>query len=547
MGTGNHRSSYPIPEFIRGFPAYLREAGYYTSNNSKTDYNTSEARRISLESWDESSDTAGWWKRKPGQPFFAVFNFIDSHQSRVMTNPWTIYKSQVLDHLDKEEIIDPEDITMPPFYKDSPPMRKEHSRIYNGLSLTDKKIDTLLSALRSDGLIDSTIIFFYADHGEGMPRGKANSTGLGYRVPWAIWFPDMYKHLSPWGTGTHTRETASFVDLAPTILSLAGIEIPAYMSGRAILGEQRTHADEFLYLSNDRSGEASDIERSLTDGRYMYTRVYKPFLPEHRWQKYFDYADICKIMVNDYSAGILDPVQKRTFQKRSAEYLYDLEKDPWEIHNLAGEQAYENQLVKFRKALNDNLSEIRDIHFLPEYHLDSISSSITPWEYRLKEDRYSFEDIFAAASLSGMGSKVLKQQLELLKHPNGDVRYWAGVGLRSQSIDLGKYRNQIIDALGDEYPPAKIIISGICHNDFHESMARDYLEETCRNENPHLALMALQTIMYLDEENSRSYLPMIHELYAGLENKKGFEGVRDACEMLLYVLEGKELSYELFW
>jgi len=546
-GTGNHRSTYPIPEFIRGFPAFLNEAGYYTTNNSKTDYNTSAAERIIEESWDESSPKAGWWNRKPGQPFFAVFNFIDSHQSRVMTNPWDLYRRQVLDHLDQDQIIHPEDISMPPFLKDSPEMRKEHSRIYNGLNLTDKKIDTLLSALRKDGLLDSTIIFFYADHGEAMPRGKTNSIGLGYRVPWAIWFPDIYKHLSPWGTHTVTGEPVSFIDLAPTVLSLAGIEIPGYMSGRAFLGEQRSEAEEYLYLSNDRNGEALDTERSITDGRYIYTRVYMPFLPEHRWMKYHDFAAICRIMVNDYRAGMLDSIQTKTFRKRNTEYLYDLKKDPWEVDNLASNPAHDELLQKFRYALDEKLKSIRDIHFLPEYELDRISHETTPYEYRLEPNKYAFGEIFKAASLSGMGEKVLEEQIRLLKHPNSIVRYWAAVGLRSQLINMEEYREYLLNALDEKYEPAKIILAGICHNEFKEPLARDYLIKACSHENPHLALLALQTIMYLDDDKARIYLPVIRQVYSDLEGRKGFEGVRDASEVLLYVLEDKELNYDFFW
>lgn len=547
LGTGHHRSAYPIPGYIKGFPVYLRNAGYYTSNNSKTDYNTSGAGRLVRESWDESSPRAGWWNRKAGQPFFSVFNFIDSHQSRTMTNPWNVYETQVLDRLDGDQRIDPGDIKIPPFLRDTPQMRREYSRIYNALALTDMRIDSLLGRLESEGLMDSTIIFFFADHGQGMPRGKCNSIGLGYRVPWAIWFPGMYTHLSPWGTGTVTGELVNFIDLAPTVLSLAGVKIPAYMSGRALMGEQRSMAGDFLYLSNDRTGESPNMERSVTDGRYIYTRSYMPWLPEHRWQKYPDYAEICRIMVRDYRAGKLDPVQQRTFQPGSAEYLYDLQNDPWEINNLADNPACGNKLRRFRKALDGTLINIRDVHFLPEYELDSISRYTTPCEYRLDRDNYPFEKIFTMASLSGTGTKAIKKLLRNLNHPDGRVRYWAAVGLRSQSTGFEKYRDRILNALDDDYPPARIIIAGICHNAFNDPAARDYLAQTCKDENPHLALLALQTILYLDDDRSRSYLPVIRDIYREYEGKEGFGGVRDASEMMLYLLEGQELHYDFFW
>jgi arylsulfatase A-like enzyme len=547
LGTGNHRSQYPIPKFIKGFPSYLREAGYYTSNNSKTDYNSSDAERIIHESWDESSATAGWWKRKPGQAFFSVFNFIDSHESRVMTNPWDIYVSQVLDHLDREETIDPEHIAMPPFLKDSPEMRREHSRIYNGLSLTDKKIDTLLRRLRADGLMDSTIIFFFADHGEGMPRGKSNSSGLGYRVPWAIWFPGMYRDISPWPPGKVSEELVNFVDLAPTMLSLSGIAVPDYMAGRPLIGNQRSEAEEYIFLSNDRTGEATDLERSITDGRYIYTRVYMPFMPEHRWTKYHDYAVICRTMVSDFREGKLNDIQQLTFQRRTAERLYDLQDDPWEVHNLAGDPEYNQLLIKFRNALNEKLIAIRDIHFLPEYDLDRIGQISTPYEFRLDNNQYPFMDIFKSACLSGFGDSVMEKQIKLLNHHYPVVRYWAAIGLRSQTSSLERYREQLITGIYDSYVPCGITLAGICHNEFDHPAARNYLMKACEHENPHLALMALQTILYLDKDKSGYYLPLIREINHNPVKKRGFEKVRDASEMLLYVLEKKELYYEFFW
>src|SRR5690606_5595839 len=164
--------------------------------------------------------SAGWWNRKPGQPFFSVFNFNDSHQSRTMTHAYSWYEEAVLGNLPTAEHIGDNDFEMPPFYRDSPEMRKQVARVYNSLKLTDNKIGLLSGRLKKDGLMDNTIIFFFGDHGEGIPRGKTNGINLGYRVPFVVWFPSKYKHLSPWGTGTVSEELVSFEDLAPTMVSL---------------------------------------------------------------------------------------------------------------------------------------------------------------------------------------------------------------------------------------------------------------------------------------------------------------------------------------
>lgn len=303
LGTGNHRSTFPIPDFIKGFPHYMRQAGYYVTNNNKTDYNIAREKEFISEAWNERSLKAGWWNRKPGQPFFAVVNFEDSHQSRTMTHPYEWYQEHVLGELPPGDRISEAEFEMPPFYRDSPEMRKQISRVYNSIKLTDNKIAGLLERLERDGLMDSTIIFFYGDHGQGIPRAKTNGINLGHRVPFVIWFPPMYRHLSPWGTGRVSDELISFEDLAPTLISLAGGKVPAHMKGRILLGASRTPPVDKLFLTTDRSDNGIDMVRSVTNGRYFYSRNLMPFMPEARYIRYMEIADIKKIMRRDLAAG----------------------------------------------------------------------------------------------------------------------------------------------------------------------------------------------------------------------------------------------------
>jgi arylsulfatase A-like enzyme len=277
MGTGNQRSTFPIPDFIKGFPYYLKQAGYYTTNNSKTDYNTSSEPTLIQNSWHENSNTAGWWKREPGQPFFAVFNIYDSHQSRTMTESFENYQNKVLNYLPDSLKISDNEFEMPPYLADNPKMRKQYARMYNSISLADFNIGKQLDRLEDAGLMDSTIIFFYADHGQGMPRIKTNGIGQGYKVPFVIWFPEMYKHLSPWGTsGVVTSEQINFSDLAATMLSIAGIEIPGYFDGRAFLGGAREEADEYMFVSNDRVDNGLTVDRAVIKDSLVYIRNFTP-------------------------------------------------------------------------------------------------------------------------------------------------------------------------------------------------------------------------------------------------------------------------------
>lgn len=501
LGTGNHRSQYPIPDFMKGFPYFMQQEGYYVTNNSKTDYNVADEKAFIAAAWNECSNEAGWWGRAAGQPFFAVFNFADSHQSRTMTNPYEWYEEHVLNQLAVEERIGEDDFDMPPFYRDSRQMRKQFARVYNSLKLTDNKIAELLNRLKEDHLMDSTIIFFYGDHGEGMPRGKTNGIDFGYRVPFVVWFPEMYKHLSPWGTGVITEELVSFEDLAPTLVSLAGGEIPKHMKGRVLLGPGRMAPRDRLFLSSDRSDNGIDLVRSVTTGRYFYSRNFMPFMPEARYIRYMEIGEIKQIMRKDLAANQLNDLQESLFEPRPAEFLFDLEDDHWETHNLASDPLHDSLLRKMRTALRDNIISSRDIMLLPEYEIASIASTTTPYVYRMDKKKYPVEQIYAAASLSGIRSaQAANEQGKLLKSGNKIVRYWAIIGLRSQQkAELKPLREEIKQAMKDSYPPVAVAASAISYDAFGDQTAKAQLEKFMRDKNPHLALMAINFLLYVHD------------------------------------------------
>ncbi len=545
MGTGHHRSNYPIPSFVTGFPTYLRQAGYYTTNNSKTDYNTSAAKRIGQESWNENSDKAGWWNRKPGQPFFAVFNSNDPHQSRTMTFSYKKYEDLVLKYLPANEQISPDTIPLPPFYRDSPEMRKQHARIFNSLKLTDNHMKELLDRLQKEGLLENTIIFCFADHGEAMLRGKTNGIGLGYRVPFIIWFPEKYKHLSPWKTGSVSEELISFEDLAPTLLSLTNQPIPDYLKGRPFLGSKRKPASPYLFMNSDRSDESLDLSRTVTDGRYVFSRVYYPYFPEKRLVHYQDVSELSQQAQKDYKAGLLNAVQAQMYQTRQPEYLYDLQTDPWEIHNLAQDPAQATRLKQMQTALNQQLLAQRDILFLPEYEMDSISASTTPYDYRLIDKTYPFAEILAVANLVGKGKTVLSQQLKLVRSPNPIIRYWAAVGLRAQPQTNALKQTKLRPIFQTEtYTPAKILLADILYGRFKDPNAKKLLESYARSSNEHLALAALQAMQYMENGRAKDFLPVVKEVYAQSKQNKKLVLVTDFTEVMLYNWEGFTMRQE---
>lgn len=527
MGTGNHRSNFPIPSEIHGFPHYLKKQGYYVSNNVKTDYNVANEKQFIEDTWDESSKTAGWWNRKKDQPFFAVFNFAESHQSRTMSMSYEWYLKNVREHLSEDEVIPDNAFVMPPIYRDSPEMRKQMARVYNSIALTDNRIGELLQKLQQDNLWDDTIIFFFADHGEGMPRGKTNGIDYGYRVPFVIWFPEKYKHLSPWGdSGTVTDELVDFEDLAPTLVSFLGGDVPEYMKGRILMGQDRSEPVDHLILSSDRADNGPDMVRSITDGRYLYSRNFMPFTPQVRHIRYINIGEITQHMREDLARNHLDSLQKSVFLERPSEYLFDLQNDPWETNNLADSPAHQSIMAQMRKYLEIGLKEAKDIHFLPEYELGEIAKNDTPYEFRQSKTDYPFEAIYAAASLSGKrDTSSLLKQMELLKNKNPIVRYWAVTGLKSHSLEsITPFKKQLMDAMEDCYPPVTAISSALAFDNFQSKIAEDKLKQLAQNDNMHIALLTINEILYFKYKS-----PFLETIKTVYQLPKRNYNVKAAC------------------
>ena len=535
LGTGNHRSNYPIPNFIKGFPYFLKQEGYYTSNNVKTDYNIANEKAFINEAWHESSNKASWSGKKENQPFFSVFNFADSHQSRTMSMPFDWYEKYVLNYLPENDKISDNAFKMPPFYKDSPEMRKQFARVYNSIKLTDNKIGKLLKKLQQDNLLENTIIFFFADHGEGMPRGKTNGINYGYRVPFIIKFPEKYKHLSPWGkAGTVTDELINFEDLAPTIINLANGKTPSYLKGRTLIGKHRDKEKEYLLLSSDRADNGPDLTRTITDGRFVYSRNFMPFLPELRYINYLEIADITKQMRLDYKNNQLNTLQKSLFETRPIEVLYDIENDLWETVNLVENPVFKSTLKKMRKQMYKSLFKVKDVHFLPEYEIGLISKNETPYEYRLDSKKYPFKDVYEAASLSGKkDKKTLKRQLKLLKCKNKIVRYWAILGLMSHDKNvLENYMKELYNTLQDSYPPVKITAAAMVYEFFGDEKAIKILKNYSNSQDANLALMTINYLLYVKNKN-----PFTATIKLVKEKPNHPYQVKAACNDFLALLE----------
>ena len=337
----------PPPE-VRCFPEFLRADGYYCTNNDKQDYQF----RPPVTAWDESSNTAHWKNRKPGQPFFAVLNIVITHESQV----WM----RAGDTL----ITDPDDVNVPPYYPDSPVVRGDLARMYDNIALMDAEVGRILKELDAAGLMDSTIVFFYSDHGDGTPRAKRWIYDSGLHVPMIIRFPGAAR------SGETVDELISFIDFAPTVLSITGIDIPEYMQGRAFLGKQKSGPPEFIFAARDRMGPAVDNLRAVRDKNFKYIKNYMPDRPYVQFIPYRDQMALMQELFRFEEEGKLDEVQQLWFRKtKPDEELYDLDADPYEINNIAKDPDYQEILGKMRVAHADWKEEYDPYNLVPETDL----------------------------------------------------------------------------------------------------------------------------------------------------------------------------------
>ena len=449
QGTHPMRSAFPIPRFMKGFPSLLRRVGYHTSNQVKTDYNSLNHDQIIAASWDENSAMAHWRGRKSDQPFFAVFNLMTSHQSRTMVWPYARFQSEVQGSLSAEEIHDPETAPVPRYYPDTHVVRKTLARYYDCVTAMDKEVGAILRQLDDDGLAEETILFFYSDHGSGLPRHKRALLDSGMKVALVVRFPEKYQHLAPSAPGTHNDRLVSFDDFGPTVLSLAGVTIPDYMEGKAFLGKAAGAERPFVYGHPDRVDEVQDLARSVRDKRYLYIRNYMPHLGYNQRSAWPDQGEIRKefyaLARTDRMSG---PQAHFAGPSRPLEELYDCLVDPQNLNNLAASRDHRGVLLRMRDQLSRHLADSRDLGFLPETLAWELVGDSTPYELaRSSGKAYQQTRLIEAASLVGHAPEA--SLLTNLLHDDPGVRYWGAVGLSATTVLSPDAIDALEEALDD--------------------------------------------------------------------------------------------------
>jgi arylsulfatase A-like enzyme len=450
LGTHHMRSKVKIPGEILCFPQYLRQAGYYCTNNAKEDYNF----KTPPLSWDDSSARATWQNRPAKEtPFFAVFNYTGTHESSIRGDEPKY--SQTIAKLPPETLQDPAKLKLPPFYPDTPMVREHWARYYNVISALDLWVAEQLAKLDEAGLADDTIVFFWSDHGAGIPRHKRWLYDTGTHVPLIVRVPEKWRHLVPCEPGEVRDQLVSLVDLGPTVLNLAGVTIPAYMQGQPFLGPNLPAPREYVHGTRDRMDESYDMCRSVRDGRYKYIRNYRPDRPYSQHQGYGDNSNIMREWRRLAAAGELNEAQSLFMRERKpAEELYDTQADPFELNNLADEAAHAERLDQLSAELDAWMLEIRDLGIVPEGML----SRLVPKggsRYRLFRDGDGAERYERAAQSIRTTGMPLDLANEAQEHSDGmvddSVRILAAERTLAQASLADADRDQALATLIDVY------------------------------------------------------------------------------------------------
>ncbi len=389
-----------IPEKVKCFTEYLRADGFYCSNNDKSDYQFAAP----VTAWDANGKEATWGNRPINKPFFSIFNFMTTHESQIWGNQ---RKKLAL-------TVSPSAVPLPAYYPDDSIVRQDVARHYSNIELLDIQIGLKIDELKKAGLYDKTIIFFYSDHGGPLPRGKRESYDSGLKVPLMVRFPKA-AHAG------RTDDLISFVDLAPTILSLTGIKPPKYMQGQAFLGKYKAKkVRNYVFGSGDRFDEFSDRIRIIRDKQFLFVKNYYPNLPAYKDVTYRKSMDIMNQLLVLNDAGKLSGPTAYWFRTTKApEEFYDCATDPYNLNNLIENPNYATKIAELRQALKKYTKNTKDYSDIPEAQMleqmwpGGIQPQTTKPELRIKADKISIVCKTKGASIAYLLSdKKLEPNLD---------------------------------------------------------------------------------------------------------------------------------------
>ncbi|WP_156345329.1 sulfatase-like hydrolase/transferase [Verrucomicrobium spinosum] len=487
LGVQNHRSGVAIPAGFKLYPEVLRAAGYYCTNNVKTDYNVAGTGN---NVWSESSKKAHYRHRAAGQPFFAVFNFTSSHES------------QVAPKKGKDTFrVPPEKIVLPPYHPDTPQIRKDWANYYDQITLMDSQVGEVLKELEKEGLANDTIVFYYGDHGGALPGGKRHLHDAGTRVPLIIRIPEKWASWRPDAPGSWVEQLVCFADFPATVFSLCGIAQPANYEGRAFLGNNKIPPRNDVFLFRGRMDERYDTARAIRTGSHLYIRNYSPHRPWGQPYSYpFEVQPSMRSWFAEYQAGRCNPAQSAYWQPKSGEELYDASGDPYNIKNLAAAPEQAARLQEMAKLLRQKLLQTRDTGFIPEGMYTRLAGDKTLYDYA-QSSNYPLERIIDVADQACSGkADGLLILIKALEDPNPVIRYWAATGCLVLKENSAPAKDKLLGlAKSDDWADVRVVAAealGWLHGE-REGLAA--LKEVIASGGPYEILAALNALDFMTD------------------------------------------------
>lgn len=420
LGTDIHRESRPVAD-DQYFPQFLRRAGYYTSNNAKTDYNNKGTPK---DVWNESNNKASYVNRTDkSEPFFSVFNCGITHMTRV-----------VMPIADRKEarIVNMKEVTVPAYIPDLQEVRNDIAWNMDAVMLMDKWVGDRLDELNKSGEAENTIVFFYSDHGGTVPRGKAYVYESGTRIPLIAYFPKKWEHLAGTAQPSVSNRLVSFIDFPVTVLNLAGVKIPDYMKGKPFFGEGGNNAENinsYTITFRANQGDSFAPSRGITNGVYKLIWNYQSAYPngtrqDYQWQMPAQQAwDIAN------RENKLSPLEKKFWLPVDPFELYHIEKDSTEINNLVSDKRYAKIFNELKTKLQTELRLQQDLGFMPRGYRQELQKEGILYEVVRKKNINIENEIKSAETASLKKTTNLKTLVGYLSDKDPVIQYWGASGI----------------------------------------------------------------------------------------------------------------------
>ena len=516
IGTQHMRSRPVVPDSIPVYPRLLRQAGYYTVNKNKTDYNSLNLEEDKDTFWDETKGPQTLKTLPKNKPFFAVFNTAVTHEGQIRPDREEKYVER--GDIPESPRIPPQEIKLPPYHPDLPEIRHDRARFYDQITLMDSIVGGWLDELEEEGLADNTIVFFYSDHGGMLSRSKRFIFNEGTQVPLIVRVPQKWQNLvnsssGSFAPGSANHELVQFADFAKTICSLAGIEPHKLMQGRVFMGPKKEPEPSLVYLYRDRQNERYDFSRAVTDGRYYLIRNFMPHRPrgqepEHGYNVHRNWRAWRDWYLKDPEAA--SPLHSRFFKPKHVIEFYDLENDPWQVNNIAADPSQQARIASMENKLYEWMVRTRDTSLIPEpmwYDFTGKNKTFnTIYEYAQSEEFPVAKVLEAANSASKGDLALLPKYLEMLSDSNSFVRHWAAYGIflvRKNTPKIQETLRQVIAT--DAYSANRTMAAqALAHCGDPDTAFKALMKEINTEEDEYKRLLALNGLQYGRVDNRLS-------------------------------------------